>query len=495
MLQRARRSPAVVPGGPSAPSGEARSVARVSRSNEARAARVAERAPEPEQAPTTFPEGPELAEQKTPGPLRPSRFRSGQKGALIGTSTTVRLTKSPTGEAVAAEVADGAPAEIVQTKDGRLKVKVRSGEENVEGWVDAGVFSDQPALTKDESNKKLRDEYVYSHQAGDHSPKAPTGKDTAQGAAGDCFFIASMAAVANAAPNVIADMVTFDAGRGVYSVRFHEEQGRGAFKPVFIEVDGWLPTAEGSRNDPAYAGDPGQALWPAIIEKAYAKWKGGYDVINEGGTGDVAMSEITGVRSQNKSPSSMKEDEVVPYFAQAQKDGKAIYAGVRNDRKAATQAPLKGSGDGAYSGTLQQTHRWNEIVPGTVRVTDKGGKAPSARDEGVEGDERGSLDGRGVKAGEIGYKDSSVTLTYDTGKGPEKAEDLAVDFHYHGVLDTDAFLIGNHAYAFEGVVEGDKLQFYNPWGTYQPKPITAATFLEHFDSLSVNQPPASKAKS
>jgi hypothetical protein len=489
MLQRARRPSTV----PEAPEQAAASTQAGARSNAERASAVAAKAPAPETAPASYPEGPD-AEQAAPGPLRPSSFRAGQKGALIGSGATVRLTKTATGDTLAAEVTDGAAAEVVQSKDGRLKVKVRSGEANVEGWVDKAVFSDQPALTKDEHNKKLRDDYVYSRQEGDHSPKDPKGTDTAQGAAGDCFFIASMAAVANAAPGVIAEMVKYDAKRGIYTVKFHEEQGRGAFKPVFIEVDGWLPTERGSRKDPAYAGDPGQKLWPAIIEKAYAKWKGGYDVINEGGTGEQALSEITGARSASRSPASMKEKDVVPFFVNAQKDGKAIYAGVRNERRAETQMPLKGTGDGAYTGMLKQTHRWNEVVPGSVRITDKGGKAPPARDDGVEGDESGELTGRGVKDGSVGYKDGAVSISYDKGKGPARADELAVDFQYNGVLDTDAFLIGNHAYAFEGVVEGDKLQFYNPWGTYQPKPITAATFLEHFDSLAVNQPPARKVK-
>ena len=66
-------------------------------------------------------------------------------------------------------------------------------------------------------------------------------------------------------------------------------------------------------------------------------------------------------------------------------------------------------------------------------------------------------------------------------------------FEYEGVLDVNKTIIANHAYAFEGVV-GKELQFYNPWGSYQPKPITPAEFLTYFDSLTTNAPPAAKTK-
>ena len=59
-------------------------------------------------------------------------------------------------------------------------------------------------------------------------------------------------------------------------------------------------------------------------------------------------------------------------------------------------------------------------------------------------------------------------------------------------MDPAKVIIGNHAYAFERVVGKDQLQFYNPWGSYQPKPITAAEFLRHFDALSTNAVPKGK---
>lgn len=445
----------------------------------------------------SHPEGPELQEEGAVGPMRPTAVKEGMKGALIWNATEVALTKDAEGRQPLVSVADGASAVVVEVQGERIKVSVRSGKENVEGWVDARVFSEQPTLTPDDDDKALAADYAYSKIEGDHSPVDPKGKDTAQGSAGDCFLIASMAAVANASPQAITDAIEYDPQKGTYTVRFYEESYSG-YKPVYIEVDGYLPTSRDNRKDPVYAGDEGGVMWSAIMEKAYAKWKGGYDVINEGGTGSTTMAELTGVRSQNKSPSSMKEADVVPYFEAAKKEGKAIYAGVKDSRKSATQNPFSGEGDGPFKGKVSQTHRWNEIVPGSLEVTDGDDRSRHAYDTGSEGDKTGELRGPGVKEGTVAYKGdnaSEIELAWEKGRGPKDAGKLQVDFDYEGVLDTNKFVIGNHAYAFEGVVDGKELQFYNPWGTYQPKPITPAEFLQLFDSLSVNQVPKGKTQS
>ncbi|MDP2311749.1 MAG: C2 family cysteine protease [Pseudomonadota bacterium] len=505
MLQRQLQAPVRSRKGGGDTSGAARSDrqsrlgnAAVQERSAASAPAVSE-APQAETAPQTFPDGAELQEAGAQQPLRPAKLSKGQTGALIGTGATVKLTRSADGNGrAAAEVADGSAAEIVSVTGSRIKVKVRDGEKNVEGWVDGAVFSDQPALTRDEDDAKLADDYVYSKVEGDHSPVNPKGKDTAQGAAGNCFLIASMAAVANASPGAIKDMVKYDKGKGTYTVRFYEEQGRGAAKPVYIEVDGYLPTEKANRKDPTYAGDENGVMWSAIIEKAYAKWKGGYDVIGEGGTGEQAMAEITGVRSQDKRPSSMKADEVIPFFTQAQKDGKAIYAGVRDAEKSAVQKPFRGTGDGPFTGSLTHTHRWNEIHPGSVEISDAAGKAGDLYDSGSHGDKTGKLSGTGLRSGIVNYKGDAkdqIELAFAKGKGPAAAGDLEVAFDYEGVLNADKTIIGNHAYAFEAVVGGKELQFYNPWGTYQPKPITPGEFLTYFDSLTTNTPPSAKTQS
>ncbi len=417
--------------------------------------------------------------------------REGDRGALIGTGTEVVIRSGKTSRSRELfRVPDGSPAEVVSVSGGAVRVRVRDGEKMRVGWVESSVFTDQPYISKTEDGKDLPEAFQYAYFSGDHSPVDPKGTDTAQGALGDCFFIASMAAVANVAPEVIKDAIQYDPKTGRYKVRFYEETRTG-MKPVYIDVDAYLPT-DGRANDPAYAGDPGSPLWPAIMEKAYAEFKGGYDVLGEGGNGHQAMAELTGVRSQSKDPTRMKEEDVVPYFVNAMKSGMAIYAGVRNTGTMATQTPLRASGGGAYAGRLPQIHDWNEVEPGTLQISDKGRKVADARDTGEEGDQEADIVGRDVSSGEIQYKQNNVRVAYKNGKSPATASDLEVRYEYHGMLDPAKTLIGNHAYAFEGVVGKDLLQFYNPWGSYQPKPITAAEFLRYFDSLSTNAAPKTK---
>lgn len=427
------------------------------------------------------------------GVSRPDKLSTGMKGALIGASEVELRTGEDGTGSVVAKVPEGTAAELVKTKGNFLKVRARSGDKNVEGWVAKELFSDQPAISKDEGNSSLRDNYVYSKFDGDQSPKDPTGKQATQGSLGNCYLIGSLAAVANASPQIIKDMVKYNADKGTYTVRFYEEKSYGKSTPVYIEVDSYLPTSSTDRSDPSYGGDAGGPLWSAIVEKAYAKWKGGYDAIGDGGVGSETMEEITGGRSASKDPGSMKPADVLPYFTAAKKAGKAIYAGSKDGRKSEAQTPFSGSASGSYSATLSHTHKWNEIIPGSLRITDTGGKAGTARDTGVEGAQKANIVGTSVDKGSIDYKANRAELKFKNGIAPAQAKDLEVYFQYHGVIDLQAFVIANHAYAFEGVVEGDKLQFYNPWGSYQPKPMTAEQFLANYDSLSVNTPPANKS--
>jgi hypothetical protein len=436
--------------------------------------------------------GPQMASSDTSQPLRTDSARAGSWGALIGEADKVALHADADLKTESFSVPDGTSCEVSRTDDksGNLFVEVRVGKEKKKGWVSGGVFSPQPDLNVDDDAPGFRDDFIYAQQSGDHSPVDPKGKDTAQGALGDCYFIASMAAVANASPNTIKDAIKYNKGDGTYTVRFFEESYGGQGKPVYITVDAFLPTVAGNRNDPAYAGEPGGKLWPAIMEKAYAKWKGGYDAIGGGGYGAQAMAELTGARSQQKSPSSMKVEEVIPYFEAAKKEGMAIYAAVENNRQSDAQTPFRGTGN-KLSASITHTHRWNHIVPGSMRISDKEAKMRGTiTDTGRENDHDAKLVGSPLSSGTVDYKKNTAELDLKEGMGPAKAEDLELQFKYQGAVNAEKLLVANHAYAFEGVVNGKELQFYNPWGTWQPKPITPAEFLKHFTNISTNKAPA-----
>ncbi|MGB8691096.1 MAG: C2 family cysteine protease, partial [Microcoleus sp.] len=98
-------------------------------------------------------------------------------------------------------------------------------------------------------------------------------EDVKQGLAGDCYFLASLAAVALKTPNVIQEMFT-DNRDGTYTVRFFNNG-----QADYVTVDRYLPTYKNAFAFANYGGkydDSNNELWVALAEKAYAQ-------INEAG--------------------------------------------------------------------------------------------------------------------------------------------------------------------------------------------------------------------
>jgi hypothetical protein len=116
-------------------------------------------------------------------------------------------------------------------------------------------------------------------------------KDVSQGAIGDCYFLASLAAVAGTHPELIQNAIKKN-DDGTVTVTFH--QG-GELVPITVDAD--LPRVRWPVLDGAQVYGGGGAsgeLWPALVEKAYAQWKGSYDAIGNGGWPGSALEAITG---------------------------------------------------------------------------------------------------------------------------------------------------------------------------------------------------------
>jgi len=120
--------------------------------------------------------------------------------------------------------------------------------------------------------------------------------DVQQGSIGNCYFPASMAAVAHHRPQAIHDAIS-DNGDGTYTVRFFKPGVTRPRKRIEVLVNGDL---YGGRR-PSYgrglggSSDPDKMeLWFPLIEKAYAKWKGSYQTVGKGGWAGDAMAALTG---------------------------------------------------------------------------------------------------------------------------------------------------------------------------------------------------------
>lgn len=391
----------------------------------------------------------------------------------------------------------GDAVEVVRCDGETLTVRAFSGHGGVQGTVPADAFAPQPRLAQ-KDDKSGPDDHVFKQYEGELflakkdaagvEKKAPRVEDVDQGSLGDCYLLAAMGAVVASRPDIIQDMVSYDPGTKQYTVTFQRLEG-GTFKPVAVTVDGFLPTRAGTSrlayavNDQNF--DPkNQALWPAIIEKAYAKWKGGYDRI-VGGSGARAMEEITGVRSDYEAIPPVQD--VIPTFEKWQKDKKAVVCGTKDFVQQNSKTGLfSGSGVGPYKAALPDVDGAPaELVKNSVEVTDKGGKGGRARDDG-----QGAMTGDAVQAGTVTYENGAVSLTYKDDRKPAQAGDLEARYRYEGLISSALNLHGDHAYIFQEVRDG-KLLFHNPWGPAvpkQPKPVSPADFVAFFETVGVNSP-------
>ena len=118
-----------------------------------------------------------------------------------------------------------------------------------------------------------------------------SARDVVQGQAGDCYVLATLSAAAKMRPGLIADAIT-QKSDGSFLVRFYGKGADGKPVPVYVPVDRELP---GDRRGTRYARSSARGeLWVSLVEKAFAKWKGGYEQIGKGGAPSDVMTALTG---------------------------------------------------------------------------------------------------------------------------------------------------------------------------------------------------------
>ncbi len=148
---------------------------------------------------------------------------------------------------------------------------------------------------------------------------APEMNDPVQGALGDCYFIAALASVAWARPYVIAERTWMRTSVGhIQMIEFLKNYGGNA--PAQIEVTELLPlNSPASTFIYARSSEPGE-IWPAVYEKAFAKWRNGnpvgpagdkpnYSTI-AGGDPVAAAASLTGLTPYYYSNPSLAENDI-----------------------------------------------------------------------------------------------------------------------------------------------------------------------------------------
>lgn len=165
--------------------------------------------------------------------------------------------------------------------------------------------------------------------------------DVSQGKLGDCYFVAALAAIAKRSPETLRKKIT-DNGDGTYIVHFSEGGD--------VVVDSRFPT-KGGKIQFAEEGDKDKAsgteLWVMLIEKAWAKQKGGYEVIRGNKikmSSTDAMQAITGKGTRRVRPANMKEDELFEILSNAEEKGWPCTMGVKNVKDPADIKAAKAAG-------------------------------------------------------------------------------------------------------------------------------------------------------
>jgi hypothetical protein len=256
------------------------------------------------------------------------------RGSLLGNQAVLQMLLGK-----AAEQVDGTPdfdAMLgLSAEDKEGKYNFPSGPGDAPGTVGARVKQPDalPALRdKHAANTyaDVKDGAAFVQGTGDAQAVDPN--DVAQGALGDCYWMAGMAAVARANPEAIQKLIK-DNGNGTFDVTLYVRQSPyGKPTPVTKTVDAQLPTKTGSDQLYAKSGDKdGKAteLWPALLEKTLAQHKGSYETIQgesiaKGFQFHGSTELLTGKTEGYKAVSSLADDDVLLELAAALESKKPV---------------------------------------------------------------------------------------------------------------------------------------------------------------------------
>lgn len=145
---------------------------------------------------------------------------------------------------------------------------------------------------------------------GDGKDLPPSLDDISQGGVNDCYVFAAMAAIVNADPQRIRNMIK-DNGNGTYTITF---AGTGWFSADSQTVS--ADFVKGKHGNVTGR----KALWPLLVEKAYAQEKGGIAKIDNGGNAGTVVDDFTNMGASRFDPRDKEADWILGKLAKAHND-------------------------------------------------------------------------------------------------------------------------------------------------------------------------------
>jgi hypothetical protein len=160
-------------------------------------------------------------------------------------------------------------------------------------------------------------------------------EDVKQGALGDCNLLAPAAAVAFAGPSKIRSLIT-DNGDDTYNVTlyYRDHFWTDLTAHVFTVTSSFYVDDDGN---PLYAkagdtGPDGPELWVMLIEKAFAKYKGSYEVAGGAMWDKEGLELLTGNDAKETNPRDWQPDLALGFIKGALDAGEAVTACTSTNR-------------------------------------------------------------------------------------------------------------------------------------------------------------------
>jgi hypothetical protein len=120
-----------------------------------------------------------------------------------------------------------------------------------------------------------------------------SAEDVCQGALGDCYLLAAFATLCERKVFIQNCFLTTTYNPyGKYKLRFYDLKAK---RYVVIVIDDYIPC--NNNKKPIFTKFNGHEMWPLLLEKAYAKFKGNYHNIEKGNP-LVALKELTGFEGE-----------------------------------------------------------------------------------------------------------------------------------------------------------------------------------------------------